>query len=50
MRLDPRFSYVTRGSAVYVEWLGIHENPKGNGWASDHNYGYSIRKEYINKI
>lgn len=48
--VDPRFSYVTRGSAVYVEWLGIHENPKGNGWASDHNYGYSIRKEYINKI
>lgn len=30
--IDPRFKYVTRGSAPYVEWLGIQENPQGVGW------------------
>ena len=26
--VDPRFKYVTRGSAPYVEWLGQQENPQ----------------------
>ena len=27
--VDSRFDMVTRGSAPYVEWLGIQENPNG---------------------
>lgn len=40
--VDPRFNYVTRNTAPYVEWLGIQENPNGYGWASAKNYGYDI--------
>lgn len=40
--VDDRFSYVTRGSAPYVEWLGQKENPYGKGWATATNYGYDI--------
>lgn len=40
--VDPRFKYVTRGSAPYVEWLGMKENPKGKGWASSAGYGKKI--------
>lgn len=40
--VDPRFDYVSRGSASYVEYLGIQENPKGKGWASDAGYGKKI--------
>ena len=40
--IDPRFKYVERGCAEYVEWLGIQENPKGNGWAAGANYGSKI--------
>ena len=40
--VDPRFVYVRRCSAPYVEWLGIHENPFGLGWASAKGYGASI--------
>lgn len=40
--IDPRFKYVTRGCAQYVEWLGIQENPSGKGWASGANYGTKI--------
>ena len=40
--VDPRFNYVTRNAAPYVEWLGIKENPNGHGWASAKNYGYDI--------
>lgn len=40
--IDPRFKYVTRGSAPYVEWLGIQENPQGVGWASGAGYGAKI--------
>ncbi|MDO5392386.1 MAG: N-acetylmuramoyl-L-alanine amidase [Eubacteriales bacterium] len=40
--IDPRFKYVTRGSAPYVEWLGIQENPKGIGWAAGAGYGAKI--------
>lgn len=41
--VDPRFKYVTRGTAPYVEWLGIQENPYGKGWATDKNYGYNLK-------
>lgn len=40
--IDSRFKYVTRGSAPYVEWLGIQENPKGLGWAAGAGYGEKI--------
>lgn len=40
--IDPRFKYVTRGSAPYVEWLGIPENPQGVGWAAGAGYGEKI--------
>ncbi len=40
--VDPRYHYVTRNSAQYVEWLGIQENPNGIGWASGANYGEKI--------
>ena len=40
--VDPRFKYVTRGSAPYVEWLGQQENPKGKGWATAKGYGDRI--------
>ena len=41
-RIDPRFKYVARGSAAYVEWLGQKENPNGKGWASGAGYGEKI--------
>ncbi len=40
--VDPRFAYVARGIAKYVEWLGINENPQKNGWATDVGYGRKI--------
>lgn len=40
--VDPRYTYVNRGCAKYVEYLGIQENPKGQGWASGRNYGQKI--------
>ena len=40
--VDPRFKYVQRGSAKYVEWLGQRENPKGLGWAAGAGYGSKI--------
>lgn len=40
--VDPRFKYVARGSAPYVEWLGIQENPQGKGWAAGAGYGKKI--------
>lgn len=48
--VDPRFTYVKRGTAIYVEWLGIHENPTGAGWAAGRNYGYSLRDDYISSL
>lgn len=42
--IDPRFTYVKRGCAPYVEWLGIQENPSGAGWASGKGYGEKILK------
>lgn len=47
--IDPRFKYVPRGSAQYVEWLGIKENPNGKGWASGKGYGEKILG-ILNKI
>ncbi len=41
-RIDPRFRYVTRGCAPYVEWLGQKENPQGKGWAAGEKYGEKI--------
>lgn len=40
--VDPRFNFVERGCAEYVEWLGIQENPKGKGWAAGSGYGSKI--------
>ena len=40
--IDPRFRYVTRGCAEYVEWLGQKENPAGKGWAAGAGYGGKI--------
>lgn len=40
--IDPRFTYVKRGCAPYVEWLGIQENPSGAGWAAGKGYGNKI--------
>lgn len=48
--VDPRFEYVSRGTTPYVEWLGIHENPFGGGWAAATNYGYSIIGDYLAKL
>ena len=48
--VDPRFQYVKRGTALYVEWLGIQENPLGVGWATGKNYGYSLRDDYIKPL
>ena len=39
---DPRFKYVARGCAKYVEWLGQKENPAGKGWAAGAGYGTKI--------
>lgn len=41
--VDPRYTYVNRGCAPYVEWLGIQENPYGGGWAAGRSYGYKLR-------
>lgn len=40
--VDPRYKYVKRGSAPYVEWLGQKENPQGLGWAAGAGYGSKI--------
>ncbi len=41
--VDPRFSLVTRGSAEFVEWLGVADNPNGKGWAYlGRGYGASV--------
>ncbi len=40
--IAPRFKYVTRGCAEYVEWLGQKENPAGKGWAAGADYNGKI--------
>ena len=42
--VDPRFHFVKRGMAEYVEWLGIQENPNHTGWAAGKGYGEKILK------
>lgn len=40
--VDPRFHYVVRASAPYLEWLSIQLNPYGYGWAYNANYAELI--------
>ena len=40
--VDKRFQYVSRGTARYVEWLAILQNPYGKGWAADADYGTKL--------
>lgn len=40
--VDKRFQYVSRGTARYVEWLAIPQNPYGKGWAADADYGTKL--------
>ena len=40
--IDPRYKYVKKGCAPYVEWLGQKENPNGYGWAAGSGYGSKI--------
>lgn len=47
--VDPRYAYVKKGCAPYVEWLGIQENPQGAGWAAGANYGRKILN-ILNKV
>jgi hypothetical protein len=47
--VDKRFTAVERGCTPYVEWLGIGDNPRGNGWCAGCGYGYNIVK-MISKI
>ncbi len=42
--VDPRYKYVEKGCAPYVEWLGQKENPKGKGWAAGADYGAKIKR------
>ncbi|MGL4730574.1 MAG: triple tyrosine motif-containing protein [Clostridium sp.] len=41
--VDPRFKYVKRESAKYIEYLGIKENPNYIGWAAGKDYGTKIK-------
>ncbi len=41
--VDPRYKWVEKGCAPYVEWLGQQENPKGKGWAAGAGYGAKIK-------
>ena len=40
--VDVRFNLVNKGSAPYIQYLGIPDNPQGAGWASSSGYGYDI--------
>ena len=46
--VDPRFDYVDRGCAKYVQWLGIQENPQRKGWAASKEYGATIVGMIVN--
>ena len=41
--VDPRFNYVSRGCAKFVEWLGIRDNPTGQGWCAGSGYGAKLK-------
>ncbi|MGO5051964.1 N-acetylmuramoyl-L-alanine amidase [Lachnospiraceae bacterium LCP25S3_G4] len=47
---DPRFHLVRRGSAPYVEYLGIKENPNQTGWATSQYYGFRLVNSYLKKL
>ncbi len=40
--VDPRYKWVDKGCAPYVEWLGQQENPNGKGWAAGAGYGDKV--------
>ena len=42
--VDNRFKYVERGCSIYVEWLGVPNNPENKGWAAADGYGVDIVK------
>jgi hypothetical protein len=42
--VNPRFGLVKRGSAPYLEWLSIPNNPERRGWAADPDYAAKINK------
>ena len=41
--VDPRFNYVSRGCAKFVGWLGIGDNPTGQGWCAGSGYGAKLK-------
>ncbi|MCI8672015.1 MAG: N-acetylmuramoyl-L-alanine amidase [Lachnospiraceae bacterium] len=45
--VDPRYKWVEKGCAPYVEWLGQKENPDGKGWAAGVGYGEKILRILI---
>ena len=48
--VDPRYNLVTKGTAPYVEWLGINENPKKVGWAGALRYGMTLVKSVMKPL
>lgn len=49
-RYSSWFAAARSGTATYIEWLGIPDNPYGYGWASEKGYGYSILNDYMNQL
>lgn len=49
-RYSSWFAANRSGTAPYIEWLGISENPSGFGWATEKGYGYSILNDYMNQL
>ena len=49
-RYSSLFAANRSGTAPYIEWLGISENPSGFGWAAEKGYGYSILNDYMNQL
>lgn len=49
-RYSSWFAANRSGTAPYIEWLGISENPSGFGWATAKGYGYSILNDYMNQL
>ena len=49
-RYSPWFAANRSGTAPYIEWHGISENPSQIGWAAEKGYGYSILNDYMNQL
>lgn len=49
-RYSSWFAANRSGTAPYIEWLGISENPFGFGWATEKGYGYSILNDYMKQL